>query len=78
MLDEIAVTLVVRPSDANFETNIRRAAREASIATWILVTNSAFDVGPKKTTKKHDRFGGVAGPYGIMLTSTQQPGIQAG
>jgi hypothetical protein len=33
------------------------AASEACSATWILGTNSAFDLGPKKTTENFDRVG---------------------
>jgi hypothetical protein len=41
----------------NFNVTIRRAAYEACLATWNLGTNSAFDLGPRKTTENLDRVG---------------------
>jgi len=38
-------------SDKNFEINVRSAAREACIATWVLGGNPAFDVGREKPRK---------------------------
>jgi hypothetical protein len=40
-----------------FVSNIGRAACEASSATWDLGTNSAFALGPGKTTEILDRVG---------------------
>jgi hypothetical protein len=39
----------------NFDVTIGRAACEASSATWNLGTNSAFALGPRKTTENIDR-----------------------
>jgi hypothetical protein len=41
----------------NFEVTIGRAAYEAYRATWNLGTNSAFALGPNKTTENLDRVG---------------------
>jgi hypothetical protein len=41
----------------NFEITIGRAACEACRATWNLGTNSAFALGPRKTTENLDRVG---------------------
>jgi hypothetical protein len=43
--------------DENFEITIGRAVCEAYRATWNLSTNSAFALGPRKTTKYLDRVG---------------------
>jgi hypothetical protein len=40
-----------------FNVSIWWAAREACSATWDLGTNSAFALGPKKTTENFDRVG---------------------
>jgi hypothetical protein len=39
----------------NFDIKIGRAAREAPSAIWNLGTNSAFAVGPRKTTENLER-----------------------
>jgi hypothetical protein len=41
----------------NFDVTIGMAACEASSATWNLVSNSAFALGPRKTTENLDRVG---------------------
>jgi hypothetical protein len=41
----------------NFEFTIGRAACEAYRATWNLGTNSAFALGPRKSTENLDRVG---------------------
>jgi hypothetical protein len=43
--------------DRNFDVTIGRVACEASSATWNLGTNSAFAVGPRKTTENLDHVG---------------------
>jgi hypothetical protein len=43
--------------DANFEFTIGRAACEAYRATWNLGTNSAFALGPRKTTENMSTSG---------------------
>jgi hypothetical protein len=40
-----------------FNVAIERAAYKAFSATWNLCTNSAFALGPRKTTENLDRFG---------------------
>jgi hypothetical protein len=40
-----------------FIVTIGRAAWEACSATWNLGTNSAFALGPRKTTENLDRIG---------------------
>jgi hypothetical protein len=39
------------------DVNIGRAAREACSGTWNLGINSAFTLGPRKTTEKPERLG---------------------
>jgi hypothetical protein len=60
--------------DKIFNVTIGRAACEACSATWILDTNSAFVLGPRKTTENLDRV--VARPSGSKLTSSQQSRIK--
>jgi hypothetical protein len=43
--------------DENFEITIGRAACEVYRAKWNLGTNSAFALGPRKTTENFDRVG---------------------
>jgi hypothetical protein len=43
--------------DENFEITMGRAACEAYRATWNLGTNSAFALGPRKTTENLDGVG---------------------
>jgi hypothetical protein len=40
--------------DRKVDVNIGRAAYEACSATWDMDANSAFDPGPRKTTKDLD------------------------
>jgi hypothetical protein len=51
---EVKVTLV---QGEIFNVIIGRAAWEACSATWNLGTNSAFALGPRKTTEILDRVG---------------------
>jgi hypothetical protein len=50
---------------------IRRAACEACSATWNLSTNSAFALGPRKTTDNLDRIGRSQDLPDTKLTSSQ-------
>ena len=49
--DQILIILGSLRSDKNVEINVRSAAWEACIATWVLDANPSFDLGRGKPRK---------------------------